>query len=148
MESLLSTCANYYLPFQIYWKKNCFGLGHAQLSNLCIWVTTLSAVRLKPMSLPLITIIFWKQYFVAQDFLDERKINRKRGKFEINFSQKHRVLVHILYKYRGILFSKVGETKWGRKDQIFSKCSFHVINFNQSATLVWARFIIVKYNWL
>ena len=101
MESLLSTCANYYLPFQIYWKKNCFGLGHAQLSNLCIWVTTLSAVRLKPMSLPLITIIFWKQYFVAQDFLDESKINRKKGKFEINHSQKPRVLVHILYKFRG-----------------------------------------------
>ena len=91
MESLLSTWHSNVMKEKLHWIGSCTVV---EFMGKCF--TTLSAVRLKPMSLPQ---PHHHQFLKAIFYLDERKINRKKG--------KPRVLVHILYKFRsswGILF--------------------------------------------
>ena len=126
MESLLSTWHSNVMKEKLLWIGSCTVV---EFMGKCF--TTLSAVRIKPMSLPLITINSWKQYFIL---MNAKSIGKRvnLGFWSTFFTNSEAVGASYL-------------AKWGRKDLIFSKCSFHVINFNLSATLVWSKFKIVIY---
>ena len=62
MESLLSTWHSNVMKEKLHWIGSCTVV---EFMGKCF--TTLSAVRLKPMSLPLITINSWKQYFISMN---------------------------------------------------------------------------------